>query len=203
MVGEGRKVLRNLQRVAKLFLAKSAFAAFLILSIGLSTTAYPLLPRHLTLAAMLTIGIPSFFLALARSDGAYATEGFLREVARFAVPAGTAAGLGVLAAYLTALNVASLPLGEARTVAETALVAIGLYLVLALEGTAGKRGALVGALCGAMAAVYVVVLVLPVSRRFFALAVPTPTIVVIAALGAAVAIAGLWLTDERFAVWRR
>src|SRR5712692_9950057 len=34
MVAEGRKVLRNLQRVTKLFLTKSAFAVFLILSIG-------------------------------------------------------------------------------------------------------------------------------------------------------------------------
>ena len=58
LVGEGRKILRNVQRVAKLFVAKSAFAAFLILSIGLTPTAYPLLPRQLTLAASLTIGIP-------------------------------------------------------------------------------------------------------------------------------------------------
>jgi len=36
---EGRKILRNLQRVAQLFVTKSAFAAFLILSIGLTSTA--------------------------------------------------------------------------------------------------------------------------------------------------------------------
>ena len=65
MVAEGRKILRNVQRVAKLFVTKSAFAAFLVLSIGLTPTAYPLLPRQLTLAASLTIGIPGFFLALA------------------------------------------------------------------------------------------------------------------------------------------
>ena len=37
MVEEGRKLLRNLARVAKLFVTKSAFATFLILSIGLIT----------------------------------------------------------------------------------------------------------------------------------------------------------------------
>ena len=79
MVAEGRKILRNLQRVAKLFVTKSAFAAFLILSVGLTPTAYPLLPRHLTLAAAITIGIPGFFLALAPSAGACQREGFLRE----------------------------------------------------------------------------------------------------------------------------
>ena len=96
MVAEGRKILRNVQRVAKLFVTKSAFAAFLVLSIGLTPTAYPLLPRQLTLAASLTIGIPGFFLALAPSSGRYSAHGFLRELARFALPAGTAAGLGVL-----------------------------------------------------------------------------------------------------------
>ena len=117
MVVEGRKILRNVQRVAKLFVTKSAFAAFLILLIGLTETAYPLLPRHLTLAATLTIGIPGFFLALGPSEGPWSTAGFLREVARFAIPAGTAAALGVLSAYHFALNVAQLPLVEARTVA--------------------------------------------------------------------------------------
>ena len=100
MVAQGRKILRNLQRVTKLFAAKSAFAAFLILSIGLTDEPYPLLPRHLTLAATLTVGIPAFFLALAPSSGPWRTEGFLREVGRFAVPAGTFAGIGVLFAYL-------------------------------------------------------------------------------------------------------
>ena len=76
MVAEGRKVLRNLQRVAKLFLTKSAFATFLILSIGLTPTAYPMFPRHLTLIASLTIGIPAFFLALATSSGPYEPQGF-------------------------------------------------------------------------------------------------------------------------------
>src|SRR5581483_2223130 len=107
---------RNVQRVAKLFVTKSAFAAFLVLSIGLTPTAYPLLPRHLTLAASMTIGIPGFFLALAPSTGRFGTRGFLRDLGRFALPAGTAAGLGVLSSYLFALNVLGLRLEEARTV---------------------------------------------------------------------------------------
>ncbi len=105
MVAEGRKILRNVQRVAKLFVTKSAFAAFLVLSIGLTPTAYPLLPRHLTLAASLTIGIPGFFLALAPSSGRYSSRGLRARARTFALPAGTAAGLGVLSSYLFALNV--------------------------------------------------------------------------------------------------
>ncbi len=198
MVAEGRKVLRNLQRVAKLFLTKSAFATFLILSIGLTPTAYPLLPRHLTLIASLTIGIPSFFLALATSSGPYEPQRFLREIARFAVPAGTAAGLGVVASYLFALNVADLPLQESRTVAATVLLVVGLYLVLALEASAGRRGVAVTILCVLMGSLYLLVLVVPWAREFFALSAPTFGIVGITLAGSVIAIAGLAVTDDRF-----
>jgi magnesium-transporting ATPase (P-type) len=95
MVSEGRRILRNIQRVTKLFVTKSVFAAFVIVAIGITPTEYPLLPRHLTIVGALTVGIPAFFLALAPSDGPWRTDGFLREVGRFAVPAGVAAGLGV------------------------------------------------------------------------------------------------------------
>jgi cation-transporting P-type ATPase E len=198
MVAEGRKVLRNLQRVAKLFVTKSAFAAFLILSIGLTTTPYPLLPRHLTLAASLTIGVPGFFLALAPSGGRFASTRFLRDVAAFAVPAGTAVGLGVVSSYLFALNVLDLHLIEARTVATTVLIGVGLYLILALEASARRRGAAVTALCAALAGLYGATLALPAARTFFELATPTAAMVLTAIVGIALAAAGLWLVDERF-----
>ena len=173
MVAEGRKILRNVQRVAKLFVTKSAFAAFLVLSIGLTPTAYPLLPRQLTLAAAVTIGIPGFFLALSPSSGRYSSTGFLRELARFAVPAGTAAGLGVLSSYLFALNVLDLQLDAARTVAVTVLVFVGLYLILALEATGRVRGTAISALCLALLATYLVLLAFPSIRHFFQLGAPT------------------------------
>ena len=88
MVAEGRRILRNIQRVTKLFVTKSVFAAFLIVAIGITPADYPLLPRHLTLVGALTVGIPAFFLALAPSDGPWRTDDFLRDVGRFAVPAG-------------------------------------------------------------------------------------------------------------------
>ena len=135
MVAEGRQILRNLQRVAKLYVSKSVFASFLILTVGTTATAYPLLPRHFSLAASITIGIPSFLLALAPSSGPWKTQGMLQRLARFAVPAGAAAGIGVVASYQFSLNALDLPLLEARTVATSVLVLVGLYLIIALEGT--------------------------------------------------------------------
>jgi cation-transporting ATPase E len=202
MVGEGRKVFRNLQRVTKLFVAKSVFAAVLILSVGLTPLAYPLLPRHLTLVALLTVGLPAFFLALAPSSGVYRSQGFLRDVASFAVPAGSAAALGVLASYLFALNVIDLPLVEARTVATTVIVLVGLYLVLALEASGRVRGMAVAGLCVGLLIVYLLVLLTPGLREFFELAGLDPVIVILSLIGAGLAVTGLWLTDERFVPWQ-
>jgi cation-transporting P-type ATPase E len=198
MVVEGRKILRNLARVAKLFVTKSAFAVFLVVSVGLTPIAYPLLPRHLTLAASLTIGIPGFFLALAPSSGSFHVQGFFKEVMRFAVPAGTGAGLGVLSSYLFAYDVLGRPLVESRTVATTVLVLVGLYLIFALEASGRVRGAAVTALCSILAGLYVVVLITPPLRRFFDLAAFDPVLIVIAAFGAVLAVTGLWFTDDRF-----
>ena len=198
MVAEGRKILRNLQRVSKLFVTKSVFAAFLILSIGVTPTEYPLLPRHLTLAAALTIGIPGLFLALAPSDGPWTTRGFLREVSSFAVPAGVAAGLGVLSGYLLALNVFDTTLISARTTATTVLVAVGLFLVLSLEATGGRRTRAVVGLVAALGFLYLIVLAVPGLRDFFQLTVPGLRILLTSFVGAGLAIGFLWLTHERF-----
>jgi len=44
MVEEGRRILRNIQRVTKLFVTKSVFAAFVIVAVGITPVEYPLLP---------------------------------------------------------------------------------------------------------------------------------------------------------------
>jgi cation-transporting ATPase E len=162
LVAEGRRALRNLQRVTKLYVTKSAFAAFLILVIGTSSDAYPLLPRHLTLAASLTIGIPTFFLALAPSSGPWKPERFVRGVVRFAVPAGAVLGAGLVAGYLFALHDLDLSVADARTVAVTILVACGLYLVMALEAEGSRRrSTLVAGMCAVLGGVFVAALLLP------------------------------------------
>ena len=69
-IAEGRRIIANVQRVAKLFVTKSVFAAVVIATFGLLTSDFPLLPRHLSLAAVFTVGIPGFLLALAPAGAA-------------------------------------------------------------------------------------------------------------------------------------
>ncbi|MGO9320100.1 MAG: HAD-IC family P-type ATPase [Solirubrobacteraceae bacterium] len=194
LVSEGRRALRNLQRVSRLYITKSAFAAFLIVTIGIGSDAYPLLPRHLTLAASLTIGIPTFFLALAPSSGPWRPERFASRVARFAVPAGAVLGAGVVAGYLFALHDLDLSVADARTVAVTILIVGGLYLVMALEAEGSwRRSTLVAGMCATLAGIYVAALLIPGTRRFFELNAPDAGMILTSVLAGAATVAALAL----------
>lgn len=92
---EGRRVIGNVERVANLFVAKNAMSLMAILAAALLSLPFPLLPRHMTLLSTVTIGIPSFFLALAPNPNRY-RPGFLRRVLMFSIPAGAIAGVAVV-----------------------------------------------------------------------------------------------------------
>jgi cation-transporting ATPase E len=189
MVAEGRRILRNVQRVAKLFVTKSAFAAFLVLSIGLTPTAYPLLPRQLTLAASLTIGIPAFFLALAPNSDR-SRPGFAGRVARFAIPAGAVAAGATFGGYAMAGSQPGVRLVEERTMAVIVLFLVGLWVlgILARPLSPWKVG-----LLAAVSAAFAVLLATPALREFFELSLPS-VVVSLAGIGvAAIAIALLEL----------
>ncbi len=64
IVSEGRKSINNLQRSASLFLVKTIYAGLLAFIFLFLEESYPFIPVQLTLSSVVTIGIPSFILAL-------------------------------------------------------------------------------------------------------------------------------------------
>ncbi|MBS1880999.1 MAG: HAD-IC family P-type ATPase, partial [Actinobacteria bacterium] len=138
-VGEGRRIARNIHRLGRLYLTKTVYAATLILLVAVPGFAFPFLPRHLTLAAFLTIGIPSFVLALAPSDGPLYRGRLLRALGAFAVPAGVATGLASILSFFLVNTVAGAGLGPGRTAATTTLIVLGLAFVLLLERGPGRE----------------------------------------------------------------
>lgn len=191
MVAEGRQILRNIQRVAQLFVTKSIFTAVLGLAVAIPTATFPLLPRQFTVASTVTIGIPAFVLALAPSSGPWRPERFLQSVARFAIPAGVAVGIGVVAGYLLARYSFDLGLTRSRTVATGIVVACGLAVVMRLEGEGGRRRLAVGGLCAAMALLFVLALLVPFLREFYELSTPTGEAIAAWALGVALGVGGM------------
>jgi len=138
-IGEGRRIARNIHRLGRLYLTKTVYAAALILLVAVPGFAFPFLPRHLTLAAFLTIGIPSFVLALAPSDGPLYRGRLLRALAAFAVPAGLATALGSILSFFLVDTVFGGDLSAGRTAATTTLIVLGLSFVLLLERGPGRE----------------------------------------------------------------
>ena len=129
VLAEGRRVINNIERVASLFLVKTAYALFFALATVFSGVTYPFLPRHLTLVGTFTIGVPAFFLALAPNP-ARVRPGFLGRVLRIALPGGLLASLTTFVAYLIARHTDGLSLEQERTTA-TLVLASSAIIVLA------------------------------------------------------------------------
>jgi magnesium-transporting ATPase (P-type) len=201
MVAEGRQILRNIQRVAQLFVTKSVFTAVLGLAIALPTATFPLLPRQFTIASTVTIGIPAFVLALAPSSGPWRPDRFLQSVARFSIPAGLAIGIGIAAGYLLARYAFDLSLDHSRTVATGTVVVCGLAVVLALESGRGRRRLAVTALCAAMALLFALALVVPFLRDFYELTKPTAEAVVAWMVGVAIGVGGMVVVLRFLRYW--
>ena len=87
IVDEGRRVINNIQRAATLFLVKNIFSLGLALISLFTIWPYPVEPIHLTMISALTIGVPSFFLAM-EPNFERVKGRFLRGVLRRALPGG-------------------------------------------------------------------------------------------------------------------
>jgi cation-transporting P-type ATPase E len=170
-VGEGRRIARNIHRLGRLYLTKTVYAAALILLVAVPGFAFPFLPRHLTLAAFLTIGIPSFVLALMPSDGPLYRGRLLRALAAFAVPAGLATALGSILSFFLVDTVAGASLEAGRTAATTTLIVLGLAFILLLERGPGREHIAIQsnmlAMVAALGAAFAGILAIPFLRDFF------------------------------------
>jgi len=192
VLGEGRRVIANIERVANLFVTKTAYAAIIAVLVGIIGLPFPFFPRHLTIVSSLTIGIPGFFLALA-AGAPRAHPGFTRRVLAFTVPAGIAAAAATVVSYAIARATPGTSMIQARTAAMLALFAVGWWvLCLTARPLNWARVLLLASMAGALGLLFA----LPLGRRIFSLQLPSAT-VTLATLGIVIlAVAGLTL-------WRR
>jgi cation-transporting ATPase E len=174
VVAEGRQVIANIERVAKLFVTKTVYATALAVAVGIARLPFPFLPRQLTLVGSLTIGIPGFFLAL-EPNLRRAQPGLVRRVIAFATPAGLIAASATLLAYWLAHRSPEVSLEQARTTATITLTGAGLLVLWSLSRPLNPlRLTVIAAMVGAMAGV----LAIPWLREQFALALPPAPVLV-------------------------
>ena len=99
VVAEGRRVINNIERSASLYLVKNIFTFILAITTLIFTIPYPYSPAQLSLVNAITIGIPSFILAMEPNEDRISGH-FLGNVLRRALPAALADYLLVLGVML-------------------------------------------------------------------------------------------------------
>ncbi|WP_431934224.1 HAD-IC family P-type ATPase [Nonomuraea jabiensis] len=164
VVGEGRRVLANIERVSNLFLTKTFYAIVLSLLVGVAGVMFPFAPRHSTLTNALTIGVPALFLALAPTFER-SKPGFVPRVLRFAVPAGVLCAAAVLLSFWAAHSGTSTLVEDQTSAVITLFLTTWWVLVLIARPLNWWRIALVAS----MAAAFAIGLTIPFVRHFFAL----------------------------------
>ena len=160
-------------------MTKTVYSMMIAIAVGVTVVPFPFLPRHLTLVGALTIGIPSFFLALAPNDrrskiGVRETRAGVRDPrghhSRSRDVHGLRRSLG---------SRKGITLEQARTTAAIVLMGVGLVILARLaRPLVGWRLTLVLSMLG----VFIAVLVIPPLRDFFDLSMP-PAIIVFACIG--------------------
>ncbi len=95
IVSEGRRTINNIQRSASLFLVKTIYSSLLAIMFLFMHEKYPFIPIQLSLISVVTIGIPSFMLAL-EPNKERIKGNFLKNVISKALPTGLLAVISII-----------------------------------------------------------------------------------------------------------
>jgi cation-transporting ATPase E len=191
VVGEGRRVIANIERVANLFLTKTTYIMLLIVAVAIAGLPFPLLPRDLTVIDAVTIGIPAFFLALAPNATPY-KPGFMSRVLRFVLPVGTLTAIAVVVSYLLQQGYADLDAAQSRMITTFLVSGVGIWILLILARPLTSWRVL---LVLAMVGLTLLVGVVPFARQFFDFTVPPGSIALENVLIAVVAVAAIEIAN--------
>jgi len=150
VVAEGRRVINNIQRSASLYLVKNIFSFCLALLTIFVDMPYPLVPIQLSLISALTIGAPSFFLALEPNRSRVHGK-FMRNVLREAFPGGLTDLFVILGLQAFAFAF-GFPTQSLSTMSALCVAFIGLLVLWQVcKPFDAKRRVLWGAVTAAMA----------------------------------------------------
>ena len=96
VVAEGRRTINNIQRSASLFLVKTIYSTILAIMFLIMGDSYPFIPIQLSLISVVTIGIPSFILALEPNKEKIQGH-FMQNVIAKAIPTGLTVAINIFA----------------------------------------------------------------------------------------------------------
>ncbi|MGW0639125.1 cation-translocating P-type ATPase [Nocardia salmonicida] len=197
VVGEGRRVIGNIERVSNLFLTKTVYSVLLAFLVGIAGVGsqifgydpigYPFLPRHVTIAAWFTIGIPAFVLSLAPNNER-ARTGFVGRVMRLAVPSGVVIGIATFVSYLIAYAGPEASETQKVQAGTTALITLIMIAVWVLVLVARPYVWWKVVLIAVSVLAYVALFTIPFTREFFKLDPSNPRLTLAAVVCGAIGI---------------
>ena len=131
VVAEGRRTINNVERSSSLYLVKTIYSIILAVFFMFSHLHYPFEPIQLTLVSSLTVGFPSFVLALQPNRNIVRGNFTFNIIAR-ALPSAICVVLNII---LTAAlsGVFGISQGEVTTIAVYISALIGLMLIVRLS----------------------------------------------------------------------
>ncbi|MGX4762969.1 HAD-IC family P-type ATPase [Holzapfeliella sp. JNUCC 72] len=131
ILNEGRRVINNIERVASMYLNKTIYSIILAVIFIFVNLQYPFHLSQLTPATMLTVGIPSFFLAL-EPDFSRPTGRFMDNVLSIAAPAAFSIVTYVII-FSFLQSYAQVPFADSSTMVSLMITVIGFITLLYLS----------------------------------------------------------------------
>ena len=132
VVYEGRRTINN-ERSASLFLVKTIYSTILALMFLFMQETYPFIPIQLTLISTVTIGIPSFILAL-EPNKERVKGNFLKNVISKSLPAGITVAISIFIISILNQN-GYIPDGQYSSLSVIATGICGIILLFTLSKT--------------------------------------------------------------------
>ncbi len=138
---EAQSVLGNSAQLSKLFITKSFYAFLIIIASDMLGLDFPFLPRHGSLTALFTLGLPAIFIALTTPPPRAGAD-WTNTVLRFALPAAFALAAASVAVHLLTEGFLNRPIEDSRTLVALTIGIVGIYFMVLVIGFDGiGRGA--------------------------------------------------------------
>ena len=163
IIGEGRRVIANVERLSRLFLTKTTWAMILAIVFGLAFWEFPFLPRQLSAVDGFTIGIPAFLLAFLPNSQRY-QPGFLKRALMFCIPAGFITAVAVITLSVLVKSDSTWSVPDSQTATALLLSITGLWVLSSLDRPTNKIKL---AILLAMVLLMVGLFYLPLTTEFF------------------------------------
>jgi len=128
---EGQRIIKGMEDIVRLLMTRTFYVMLLIIATQVAGVAFPVTPKHNSVMALLTVGIPILAIAAWARPGA-PPRSVIRSTSRFVFPAAFTVSVVSLAVYLAFLGTTG-NLEIARTAVTTVTVLCGLVLIPFVE----------------------------------------------------------------------